>query len=132
MAVSEFGERYRLEEEIGRGGMGSVWRAFDLHLKRYVALKRMHAEQLKRPAAHDRFQQEAVAIAQLQDPHVVQIYDYGLDDGVPFLVMELLGGEDLDARLRRHEKLSPAFVVWLVEQRSEEHTSELQSRRDLV
>jgi eukaryotic-like serine/threonine-protein kinase len=102
--------KYTLEREIARGGMGAVWSAFDTSLRRRVALKLMSADHLASPSARSRFEREAMAIAQLQSPHVVQIYDYGIDGDAPYIVMELLDGEDLQARLSRLGRL-PAPVV---------------------
>ncbi len=96
--------KFRLEWPIGRGGMGTVWAAMHLQLDMPVAVKFMD------PSAADtdgriRFEREARAIAQLRSPHVVQVLDHGLENGVPYIVMELLEGEDLESRLRRVRKL---------------------------
>jgi serine/threonine-protein kinase len=97
--------KFRLEWPIGRGGMGTVWAAMHLQLDMPVAVKFMD------PSAADadgrlRFEREARAIAQLRSPHVVQVLDHGVDNGTPYIVMELLEGEDLESRLRRTKKLS--------------------------
>lgn len=96
--------KFRLEWPIGRGGMGTVWAAMHLQLDMPVAVKFMD------PSAADadgrqRFEREARAIAQLRSPHVVQVLDHGVDGGMPYIVMELLEGEDLESRLRRVKKL---------------------------
>jgi class 3 adenylate cyclase/tRNA A-37 threonylcarbamoyl transferase component Bud32/ActR/RegA family two-component response regulator len=116
MTERRVGDRYLLEREIGRGGMGTIWVAHDQQLRRRVALKLMSAEQLASESSRERFQHEATAIAQLRNPHVVQVYDYGIDDGAPYIVMELLEGEDLEARLRRLRRLPLAAVVSIVAQ----------------
>jgi serine/threonine protein kinase len=95
------GQRYELEEEIGRGAAGSVYGARDLHLGRRVAIKQLHADFLGSSEAVARFQREAWTIAQLRSHHVVQVFDCGLDSGEPYIVMELLEGETLEARLHR-------------------------------
>src|SRR6185369_14667320 len=100
------GGKYTLERELARGGMGAIWVAFDAQLRRKVALKLMSPDHLASTSARSRFEREAMAIAQLQSPHVVQIYDYGVDDGAPYIVMELLEGEDLQTRLARLGRLS--------------------------
>mgnify|MGYP000844150683 FL=1 len=109
------GGKYRLERQIGSGGMGSIWVAFDQALHRQVAVKLMRTDQLKSAQSRDNFANEARAAARLQHPNVVQIYDYGIDerDGLPtpYIVMELLTGEDLSARLVRQRQLSLAAVV---------------------
>ncbi len=100
------GGKYTLEREIARGGMGAIWLALDEQLRRKVALKLMSPDHLASPTARARFEREARAVAQLKSPNVVQIYDYGIDEGAPFIVMELLEGEDLQARLNRLGRLS--------------------------
>ncbi len=103
--------KYSLEREIARGGMGAIWVAFDGALKRRVAIKRMSAEHVQKPGARARFEREALAIAQLKNPHVVQIYDFGVDGDAPYIVMELLDGEDLQTRLNRQRKLPVAAAI---------------------
>src|ERR1044071_6022878 len=98
--------RYRLERRLGGGGMGAIWRAEHLSLEAPVAVKL-----IDRDAVHDeqtvaRFLREAKAAAALRSPHVVQIIDYGVDGHVPFMVMELLEGENLAQRLKRARRLS--------------------------
>jgi class 3 adenylate cyclase/FixJ family two-component response regulator/tRNA A-37 threonylcarbamoyl transferase component Bud32 len=92
--------------------MGAVWAAFDASLRRRVALKLMSPDHLASPSARSRFEREAMAIAQLQSPNVVQIYDYGIDGDAPYIVMELLDGEDLQTRLSRLGRIPlPAAAV---------------------
>jgi serine/threonine protein kinase/class 3 adenylate cyclase len=110
------GGKYTLEREFARGGMGAVWAAFDSHLRRKVALKLMSADHLASPNARSRFEREAMAIAQLQSPNVVQIYDYGIDADAPYIVMELLEGEDLQARVTRLGKLPLAAAAGIITQ----------------
>src|SRR5690606_41585996 len=113
--------RYRLEEKLGEGGMGQIWRAEHLILKAPVAVKLVDRQAMPNDETFARFIREAQAAAAIRSPHVVQILDYGTDEKMPFMVMELLEGETLAQRLRREKRL-----------RSEEHTSELQSRENLV
>ncbi len=88
--------RYRLERLLGEGGMGQVWVARHLHLDSQVALKILAPSAVSNEVLRARFEREARALAQLRSPHVVQIYDYGLDEAnSPFMVMELLEGDDL-------------------------------------
>ncbi|WP_224365096.1 protein kinase domain-containing protein [Hyalangium versicolor] len=109
--------RYLLKRSIAGGGMGAIWLALDTQLQRHVAIKLMASHHLTSPESRQRFALEAKAIARLQNPHVVQIYDYGIDEGdVPYIVMELLEGEDLAALLERRLKLSPEAVVPLLNQ----------------
>ncbi len=92
---------YEVLEELGRGGMGVVWRARDSRLGRVVALKLMKAGADARPEVRNRFQREATAMACLQHPGIVQIFDVGEQDGVPFLALEFVPGESLAQRLGR-------------------------------
>lgn len=89
------GGRYRLVEGLGRGGMGSVWRAFDERLNRTVAVKVLDPAQ----SPDDQGRVEALALAQLNHPHIANVYDYGEEEGRPYLVMELAPGQSLAAIL---------------------------------
>lgn len=77
---------------LGRGGMAAVWRGRDLRLDRPVAIKELTGEGPGQPPALERFEREARAVARLSHPNVVSVYDYGVQDGSPFLVMELVDG----------------------------------------
>lgn len=116
------GGKYRLERQIGSGGMGSIWVAFDQTLQRRVAVKLMRPDQLKSAASRDNFAHEARAAAQFQHPNVVQTFDYGIDESggeiTPYIVMELLYGEDLSARLSTQKRLPLSKVVLLLTQLS--------------
>jgi eukaryotic-like serine/threonine-protein kinase len=108
--------KVRLETLIARGGMGSVWRARHLMLDKPVAVKFIGSDVAGLSEARKRFEREAKAAALLQSPHVVQIYDYGVEGDVPYLVMELLEGEDLGARLKRKDRLDPEETSSIVVQ----------------
>jgi serine/threonine protein kinase len=99
--------RFRLVDQIGRGGMGSVWTANHLTLKVDVAVKFMDGAFLVGDESMlKRFQKEATAAASIQSPNVVKILDYGKDEaGRPYLAMELLRGEELEQRLEREGPL---------------------------
>ncbi|HEX6910829.1 MAG TPA: serine/threonine-protein kinase [Longimicrobium sp.] len=104
----ELGGRYRIEEVIGRGGMGAVYRATDTRLGRPVAVKVITASSGNDPEVRERlrarFKHEAASAARLpKHPNAVTVHDYGTDDelGLDFIVMELLEGEDLATRLQR-------------------------------
>lgn len=102
---------YRVLEILGRGGMGVVFRAEDPELKRSVALKVMSNRLAADPRAKERFLQEARAAAALEHDHIIQIYQVGEDQGVPFIAMPLLQGESLHARIDRERPLPVAEVV---------------------
>lgn len=108
--------RYRLIGKLGEGGMGSVWRAEHLTLHTQVAVKLIDPAIAEIREATMRFQREAQAAAELRSSHIVQILDYGIHQGVPFIVMELLEGESLMARLRRTEKCNPSSVAQILSQ----------------
>jgi serine/threonine-protein kinase len=98
--------KYRLTELLGRGGMGSVWAGIHTTLGTRVAVKFIDAEHVDSPEARQRFENEARAAASLRSKHVVEVYDHGvMEDGRPFIVMELLAGEPLDRRLDRVGRL---------------------------
>jgi eukaryotic-like serine/threonine-protein kinase len=108
--------KYRLERELGRGGMGSVWLAQHLTLRSPVAIKLIDPGIATNPEALSRFLREAQAAASLRSPHVVQILDHGVDEGVPFIVMELLDGESLASRLERQRRIAPSDTAHLMTQ----------------
>ncbi len=117
-------QKYRLERVLKRGGMGAVWTATHLGLDTNVAIKFMHARMLTLTASDDddddeggspsdpkaltraRFEREAKAAARIRSTNVVQMLDHGIDHGTPYIVMELLRGEDLEQRLKRMGRLS--------------------------
>ncbi|MCC6526910.1 MAG: protein kinase [Polyangiaceae bacterium] len=111
-------DRVRLVRPLGAGGMGSVWVAEHLTLETEVAVKFItHALLAENPELVERFKREASAAAKIQSPHVVQTFDRGVTgDGLPYIVMELLRGESLRARLGRKHVLPPAEVAAVVRQ----------------
>src|SRR5215211_6406278 len=110
------GDRFRLEEKVGSGGMSSVYRAYDPTLERLVAIKLMHSDISTDPDQLERFRREARAIAQLNHPHVVTVIDAGEDDGAPFIVFEYVEGETLKDRIRRLGRLPvPEAVAYAIE-----------------
>jgi len=90
---------YRIVEKIGAGGMGVVYRAHDEQLDRDVAIKVLPPGTLSDENARRRFRREAMALARLNHPHVGAVYDFGQQDGIDFLVMELVTGISLDMKL---------------------------------
>ena len=109
-------DRYELIEQIGTGGMATVWRATDTLLGRSVAVKRLLPHLALDPAAAERFKREAQAAAGLSHPGIVTVFDTGEDDDGPFMILELIEGETLAARLTSVGPLAPALVVDIVSQ----------------
>jgi WD40 repeat protein/serine/threonine protein kinase len=104
---------YRVLRALGSGGMGIVFLAEDVHLKRLVALKVMRPALARNSAARQRFLREAQATAAIENEHIVTIHQVGEDGGIPFLAMQLLQGETLEARLRRDKRLPVTQVLGL-------------------
>ena len=92
---------YCLVEQIGEGGMGVVWKAVDTTLDREVAIKVLPDELAQHPERLARFEREAKLLASLNHPGIATIHGLHEDDGLRFLAMELLEGEDLAKRLER-------------------------------
>jgi eukaryotic-like serine/threonine-protein kinase len=104
--------KYRIEQLLGRGGMGAVYRARDVRLDRLVALKVVRADLLGDPDARRRFRREAQIVARLQHPAIVSVFDFGtFADGGAYLVMELVRGEDLRRVLQREGRLDPRRAI---------------------
>jgi eukaryotic-like serine/threonine-protein kinase len=124
--------RFRLEEQIGSGGMSTVYRAFDETLERWVAIKLMHTALSDDPLQHERFRREARAVARLSHPHIVTVIDAGDDDGQPYIVLEYVEGETLKARLKRNGGLpvveAVAYAVEIARALSAAHTQRLVHR----
>ena len=106
-----FGRRYRVTERIGTGGMADVYKAVDETLGRTVAVKVMHARFADDPDFVARFRHEASAAANLSHPSIVNIYDYGIESGTYYIVMELVRGTDLKAVVRERGALDPIKVA---------------------
>jgi serine/threonine-protein kinase len=109
-------DRYRLDERVGGGGMGEVWRATDLVLDRTVAVKVMRPELLEEAGFADRFLIEARTMATIRHRGVVGVHDYRSDHTGAFLVMEYVAGESLSRLLNRLGRLPPVRAMTLVAQ----------------
>ncbi|SEM68175.1 serine/threonine-protein kinase [Streptacidiphilus jiangxiensis] len=108
--------RYRLEEVLGRGGMGEVWRGYDISLRRPVAIKLLHPGLDADHRDRERFRREALLAASLSDPHIVTVYDHGEEHvdgrGVMYLVMELLKGRSLGTVCRTGASAVSDVISW--------------------
>lgn len=101
---------YDVEAELGRGGMGVVYRARDINLNRLVALKTPLPDR-QTARERDRFLREAQAVARLSHPHIVPVFEVFEHDGAPWVAMELVEGRTLRATLREHGRLAPDDVI---------------------
>ena len=109
--------KYRIEQLVGRGGMGSVYAATHLVIGRRVALKVLHVEAGAQMDIVKRFEREAQAAARIGNDHILDVIDFGsLDDGSRYMVCEFLDGETLSSRLEREQQLSPSALIPITRQ----------------
>ena len=98
--------RYRLDAQVGQGGMAVVWRGFDTQLRRTVAVKVLHPHLRAREEIRRRFDREAHAVARLHHPHILDVYDFsgytGDADAPSYLVTEFIPGQSLRAFAEAH------------------------------
>jgi predicted Ser/Thr protein kinase len=113
-AVGETVGPYRILEQLGQGGMATVYKAYHPSLDRYVAIKALHPAFKEDPNFLARFQREARVVAKLEHPNIVPVYDFAEHEGRPYLVMKFIEGETLKARLNRGP-IDRAEVVRIVE-----------------
>src|SRR5574339_167204 len=90
---------YRIVEQLGQGGMATVYKAYHASLDRYVALKALHPAFNEDKTFASRFQREARVVAKLEHPNIVPVYDYAEHEGRPYLVMKFIEGDTLKARM---------------------------------
>jgi eukaryotic-like serine/threonine-protein kinase len=101
-------DRYRIVEAIGRGGMGSVYKVEHTRIGKLLAMKLLAGELSQNPDAVRRFKREALTVSKLQCPNTVQVFDFGVSEGLTFLVMELVSGESLGRIVRQEGPMSSA------------------------
>ena len=106
-----FNDRYRITERIGIGGMAEVYKAQDLVLRRTVAIKVMLPQYAADPDFSDRFKLEAAAAANLQNPYIVNIYDWGQDNDTYYIVMEYIRGTDLKSAIKQRGTINQRKVA---------------------
>src|SRR5512144_3394624 len=107
---------YDIVSELGRGGMGVVYKGHETSLNRYVAIKVLADALAHDASVKERFLREARSMAALNDPHIIQIYFIGEDNGQPFFVMEFVEGESLGSMLKREHKLTVEQSAKVIQQ----------------
>ncbi|MBN1172872.1 MAG: serine/threonine protein kinase, partial [Micromonosporaceae bacterium] len=113
---TKLGGRYRLDERIAGGGMGDVWRGTDEVLGRTVAIKMLLPGLMEESGFAERFRAEARTMATINHPGVVDVYDYGSEQGTAFLIMEYVEGDALARTLTRVGRLTPTRTMSLIAQ----------------
>ena len=108
--------RYQVAEPLAEGAMGSVWRGERVKLGRQVAIKIMHEQLPDELASRERFEREAKLMARLDHPNCVSVIDFGIHEGMPFLVMELVKGTSLQQLMDREKRFDPARAVEILKQ----------------
>lgn len=112
----EIGHRYRIIRSLGEGGMANVYLAHDMVLDRDVSVKLLRLDLRDDPSTKRRFHREAMAATQLNDPHIVGIYDVGEDHGLQYMVMQYVKGTDLKAYIKKHYPIPFPQVIDIMEQ----------------
>lgn len=112
----EIGHRYWIIRSLGEGGMANVYLAHDMVLDRDVSVKLLRLDLRDDPSTKRRFHREAMAATQLNDPHIVGIYDVGEDHGLQYMVMQYVKGTDLKAYIKKHYPIPLPQVIDIMEQ----------------
>lgn len=107
---------YEIMAELGRGGMGVVYKGYEPSLARYVAIKELSPALANDEIIVERFLREARSMAKLNDPHIIQIYSIGQEDGQPFFVMEFVDGASVAELIKREGHILPSDALKIVEQ----------------
>lgn len=110
------GDRYRIIDTLGEGGMSNVYLAEDIILQRKVAVKILRMDLQKEPQILARFQREALATSELSHPNIVMVLDVGTDYGLPYMVMEYVDGPDLKDYIRKNTPLDLHDVIRIMDQ----------------
>jgi serine/threonine protein kinase len=110
LAVGDVIGPYRIVDQLGQGGMATVYRAYHANLDRYVAMKVLHPAFTEDPGFLERFKREAQIVARLEHPNIVPIYDYADFDGQPYLIMKHIEGETLKVRLKQNPLTLPEML----------------------
>ena len=113
---TSIGSRYEIVRLLGQGGMGAVYQAHDKELERQVAIKVIRADMAANPEILRRFKQELILARQITHKNVIRIFDLGQADGIKFITMEYIEGENLQAVLRQKKKLAPAEAASILAQ----------------
>ena len=110
------GGKFRLIRRIGTGGMGSVYQAVHLELEKKVAVKLLHQQMAPHQEVFQRFKREAKIACKLNHPHIIEVFDFDrTEDGIPYIIMEYLAGEDLEDLLQRRRRLRLDEVMAMFE-----------------
>jgi eukaryotic-like serine/threonine-protein kinase len=113
---TSIGARYEIVRMLGQGGMGAVYQAHDKELDRQVAIKVIRADMASNPEILRRFKQELILARQITHKNVIRIFDLGQAEGIKFITMEYIEGENLQGVLRRRKKLEPAEAANILAQ----------------
>ncbi|MBI5961157.1 MAG: serine/threonine protein kinase, partial [Chloroflexi bacterium] len=113
LAVGDTVGPYRIMDQLGQGGMATVYKAYHANLDRYVAMKVLHPAFKEDPGFLERFKREARIVARLEHPNIVPIYDYADFEGQPYLIMKFIDGETLKARLKQQTLTLPETLKML-------------------
>ncbi|MFZ6183247.1 protein kinase domain-containing protein [Nannocystis pusilla] len=108
--------KFRFTKLLGAGGMGAVWRAQNIRVRKAVAIKLMHPEFAGNPGILDRFKNEATAAGQIGNPHICDIYDFGQSVLGPYIVLEMLNGRSLGELVQQTGQVDPGLAVLILRQ----------------